>query len=445
MGRNCTLWAEAAGLAWALGMALYTSTYFALYLCGVKGTTATWASMALTLGGIVLGLRRLMGARRQDMMPANSGPRGAIVVGAGVAALQVGYAAWLAVRVPLGSWDAWSFWALKGRMFAIGGPHAGYFHDTVTVYTHPDYPLNLSLAEAALFRLPGPLGVHLAGLIGPACFAALLLLYGAGLGRLYGRAVAALAVAVLALVPALVIQAAGGDADVPLALYAGGATLYLLLWWRLRRPADAVLMALLCGGAIWTKREGLVAAALVLLAYAVGEMSPRGAPARERVWSAVRVVLLAVALPLPWLLFSHLTHPIGVDFLPFTPAEFLAHAGRIPPITLRLVLETLIVDNWGFLWLALAGALVLRRRRLSPCARRLLLLLVGQLGVYGGIFIFSAWQPYTLHIQASLDRLYVQVVPAVVVVLIEVVCGPRTGRRIDTRTATAPGLSGRAA
>ena len=98
-----------------------------------------------------------------------------------------------------------------------------------------------------------------------------------------------------------------------------------------------------------------------------------------------------------------------------------------------------------FLWFALAGVLVVRRRRLSPCAWRLLLLLLGQLGVYGGIFIVSAWQPYTLHIQASLDRLYVQVVPAVVLLLIEAVCGPLTRRRIDAPTAETRGHSGLAA
>ena len=88
---------------------------------------------------------------------------------------------------------------------------------------------------------------------------------------------------------------------------------------------------------------------------------------------------------------------------------------------------------------------VVGRRCLSPYARRLLLLLLGQLGAYGCIFIFSAWQPYTLHIQASLDRLYVQVVPAVVLLLSEVVCGSLTGRRIDTPTAETRGLSEQAA
>src|SRR5437588_679492 len=70
IGRSRTFWAEAAGLAWALGVTLYTSAYFALYLCGVSGSTATWASLGLTLCGGALGLRRLIGARRREMMPA---------------------------------------------------------------------------------------------------------------------------------------------------------------------------------------------------------------------------------------------------------------------------------------------------------------------------------------------------------------------------------------
>ena len=40
-------------------------------------------------------------------------------------------------------------------------------------------------------------------------------------------------------------------AVVPLALYLGAAALYLLLWWRQRRPVDAVLVGLLAGAAVF--------------------------------------------------------------------------------------------------------------------------------------------------------------------------------------------------
>ena len=93
-------------------------------------------------------------------------------------------------------------------------------------------------------RFGGPLGLPLAGLLGPACLLALLLLVYAGLSRLYGRSTAALAAGTLAFVPDLTHWAAMGYADVPLAMYAGAAALYLWPWWRQRRLVDALLMGL---------------------------------------------------------------------------------------------------------------------------------------------------------------------------------------------------------
>ncbi len=419
---------EAIGLAATLGMALYTALAFALYLCGVPYAGAALLALPPVVGIVLLGGRALRTARRGEQEPDNDGPRLAVVAGTAVMALQVAVAALGAIRAPFGSWDAWSFWELKARMFAAGGPPRDYFHDPVIVYTHPDYPLNLPLAEAALLRIPGPAGAYAAALLGVALFAALLLLFRHGLRRLYGSATAALGTAILALVPALPLQAAGGDADVPVAAYAGAATLYLLLWWRKRRPIDAVLAGLLAGGAAWTKREGLPIAALVLLAFAVGEALARGKPARDRV-GAVAFASLAAALVLaPWLLFVALTHPIGTDFMPLTPSVLLSNMGRVPAIALRFALETLVVGNWSLLWVVLAAVLVMASRRLSVQARGLLLLLAAQLGIYGSVYLFSGWASYTLHIQASLDRLYAQAAPLAVLILVEAVRGLRGPR-----------------
>src|SRR5207244_604060 len=161
-------------------------------------------------------------------------------------------------RSPLASFDAWSVWAFKARMFALGGPRPDYFRDHVTLHTHPDYPLNLPLAEAALFRLPASLALSRAGLLGPACLAA-----------------------------------------------------------------------------------------LPLLAYAAGEILRRDTWPRARAWTTMVVILGAVALPLPWLLFTHLAHPLGRDFLPLTPTVFVAHAGRLPHIATFFVLQMLAFKNWS--------------------------------------------------------------------------------------------------
>ena len=431
LGRPRGAWplAEAIGLAVTLGMALYTSLAFALYLCGLPyGAAASLASLP-TLCVVLLGGRLLWRARGDEPAPGHgAAPRAVTALGPAVVLLQLAYAAFVAMRAPFGSWDAWSFWALKARMFAHGGPPPGYFHDPVLVYTHPDYPLNLPLAEAALLRIPGPAGTLAAALVGVSLFAALALLFYAGLRRLYGSTTAALATAVLALVPALPWQAGGGDADVPLAAYAGGAVLYLLVWWRRRHPLDAALAGLLAGGAAWTKREGLPIAALVLLALIVAEGANRGVSPARRARVVAGAALGAVVIPLPWLLFLVLRHPIGTDFMPLTLPVALDNAGRIPHILWRFALETCVVDNWGVLWVMLAGALIVGARRLSAAGWGLLLLLAGQLGVYAAVYVFSGWASYTLHIQASLDRLYVQAVPLAALALVEIAWGPRPAR-----------------
>ena len=456
---------EAVGLCCALGLALFTTLSFLLYLVHWSGVGAVLAALAVTLLVLVLGVRALAAARRTDAVPGHgaSEPVGggrleAVIVaaGLGLAIIQVAYSGLLAARAPFAAWDAWSFWALKAFMFTSGGPPQGYFHDPLTLYTHPDYPLNLPLAAAALFRIPGQIGVVLAALIGPACFGALLLLLYAGLTRLYGRATAALAVGALSFVPALPVQAASGNADAPLAMYTGAATLYLLLWWRLRRPADALLMGLLAGGAVWTKREGLPVAALLLAAY-MGELlrareSRHGSGATQpklthnsraskRAWIRIAGVIAAsVVVPLPWLLFCLIVRPLGRDFLPFTPSVFLAHADRLPHIVALFLLQMLDFANWGLLWLLLAVLLALGARRLSPAGRGLLLLLLGQLCIYILSFVFSDWQPYTAHVQTSLDRLLLQAVPPALLLLVTAINTVGMGwTRLDRATATTVG------
>lgn len=396
-----------------------------------------WPALALAAGGTILGGRALVATRGAEPSADQCRAPVATVVGLAAIAGQTAFASWLAVRSPLSAWDAWSVWAFKARMFALGGPRPGYFHDPATLHTHPDYPLNLPLAETALLRLPNPLGLSLAALLGPACLAALLLLLFAGLTRLHGRTIATAATCALALVPALPLQASGGDADALLTLYAGAATLYLLLWWRLHRPGDAVLSGLLAGGAIWTKKEGLAVAALLWLAFAIAELVRRDGGVRERAWRVARGTLAVIALPLPWLLFTRLAHPLGRDFLPLTPAVFVAHADRLPHIALTFALQMLALNNWSLLWVLLACGLLLAGRRLPPHGRGLLALLAAQLGVYMIAFVFSDWQPYTAHVQTSLNRLLLQVVPLALLVLVECVHAMATPRARSAAAAAS--------
>ena len=147
---------------------------------------------------------------------------------------------------------------------------------------------------------------------------------------------------------------------------------------------------------------------------------------------------LMVLVPLPWLLFTHIVHPLGRDFLPLTPAMFVAHAGRLPHIATFFALQMLAFKSWSLLWVVLAGALLLVARRLTPSGRGLLLLLLGQLGMYVVAFVFSDWQPYTAHVQTSLDRLLMQTVPLALLLLVEATSALTAERATTTERVSTP-------
>lgn len=403
---------EVVALAWAIGLATFTALAFVLYLAGVRYPEAVWPALALAL--VIVGVAGLFLGRSRAR---HLGPSGGLlpwIMGAGIVALPTTYAFWLAFSAPIYGWDGWAIWALKARMIDAGGPPLSYFHDPVTQFSHPGYPLNLPFAEAALFQVPGQWGTDLSALVGPICLMALLLLFAVGLNRLYGTTTALLGTLALGSVPAFLPQAASGFADVPLTMYVGASALYLLLWWKLRRTADALVFGLLCGAAIWTKREGLVLVALLLLAYLYAEFTRR--PLR---WRTALPVLASAALPLPWLAFLLVVHPIEGDFLPLTWRVFVTNIGRLPTILSGILHEMLSLDYWSTLWVMIV-IVVLTHTRMTSMAWRLLLLLGVQIGVYAFFYVFSSWNPYTAHITASISRLLLQVVPLTVLLLIEV-------------------------
>ncbi len=419
-------------LGWAVSLALFSVILFAFYLVHTPIAVATLISLGLTLVLVAVGayvLCRARGARGYQLraLDTERGVTMTTIAGLGIASTQVALSSWMAWHSPLAGYDAWALWSMKARMFAAGGPSLSYF--TVSSATHPEYPLNLPLAEAALFHISNTLGLQLAALIGPACLGALLLLFYCGLTRLYGRGAAAVATGLLSLVPILTTQASLGYADVPLTMYAGGASLYLLLWWRLRHSIDAVFMGILAGCAMWTKKEGSIIAALVVLAYCLGEMLPAERLRPKRLRNVAQVIVVTVALPLPWLLFTAVHHSPTSDFLPLTPHVFLAHVDRLPQILLFLMSQLTTFSEFGLFWVGLIGALILAARRLSRHGYGLLLILLGQLGIYAVSFVFSAWDPYIGHVTTALYRLVMQAVPLALLLLAEVTYALGTATR----------------
>ncbi len=163
---------------------------------------------------------------------------------------------------PAGNWDAWSIWNLRARFLAAGGalPHRAW--SPALQLTHPEYPLLLSGFIARCWAYAGsqpdvvPIATsYLFFLAGAAIVIGGMAVWRSRiLGLLFGLALLG--------TPTYLHEAVTQYADIPLACYFAGATMFALL----DRPLLAGLFASL---AAWTKDEGVMFLAVFLIAVAI--------------------------------------------------------------------------------------------------------------------------------------------------------------------------------
>jgi len=440
--------------AWALGWGALTLEMLGVGLAG-RGSWSPLVLLALWGGTATLavGVRALSGPLRPPRGPSGGDD---LVLGAPSPAGHSGRGRylWLAAGLVVGQWatvalhaiawpvndlDAWSIWAFKARIFSMsqGIPWA-YFGDASKLFSHPDYPLLVPLAETWIYGWLGRPDDQAMMVLFALSAAGTVAITAGALHRVYGRVGALLGAAGLLCVPFFVARGPTGDADVPLALYSAASMAYLWRWLDgPERRTKGLLALVLCGvfgglGA-WTKKEGLLLCALTMpvVALAAWRRIDLGGPAAPtmKARAAGRAVgvfgLAAAAVAGPWLLFVAVRRPLTRDFLPFTVQTLVAHLDRLPVIAGFVGLRLLDVSRWNLIWVGLAGAVVLHRRALrrgGPLAY-LLALLCLQVAVDGALFVFSDWQPYTLHLRTALDRLLLHSLPLAVMLLVALVVG----------------------
>jgi hypothetical protein len=177
---------------------------------------------------------------------------------------------------------------------------------------------------------------------------------------------------------------------------------------------------LLFGLAMCTKREG----ALFFLAACGSQVLIERSWRRLAAWAWP-----ALAVGLPWYLYIGLTGVPDRDFLPATPANLVAHAGRLGGIARLFALNMLAVDEWSILWFAFAAvlllALVQRRLRAGP----LLLPVLVPLILYVIALSLSAWPDPDLHVRTSLDRLILVTAPFALWFICEQLLAPTSQRQ----------------
>ncbi len=399
--RDRLSWLEVGPLAFLLGSAAVTLTSFALGF--------------LVAGGLLRGLVVVMGllfslgvvARYRGRPTWDGLPRGPVAsLALLVLTAQVTAVVWLAWRGTL-EWDGLAVWEIKAYLACLndGRIPLAYFSDPSRQWSHPQYPLFVPLLETWLYGWLGRCDQRLAGMLFPLFYptaAGLLLAGGLRLGKRLGAGLAA--ALLLFCVPQLVVSAgsaASGYADFPLAVFYLGALVYLADYAVSGEAGRLRLAVALAACLPWIKQDGLVLALAFFLLTG-------GVLWRQR---RTRVSLLAPPVVFivygVWTAFLALANtPPSTVFLPFTLGNLVSHLDRLGPILLAVVKGMLLPWQWSLLWAALPVALWLLARRVQrPPVALLALSVVLPLAAYSVIYIFSAWTPYSLHVDSSLPRL----------------------------------------
>ena len=296
-------------------------------------------------------------------VPARPSPLEGVALVALAAALAV--VAAQALHEPLLSWDARTHWTYLARvLYFEGSVSAPILYQPSATVLHHDYPLLVPLSEWAVFVLQGSADDHAARLVSVVFYAAFLGALGAVLARATPRPLPLVGTALVGTTPFLILLrdggASSGYADLPVALMVT-AYLGLVLDWARGREAGPLLVASLAGcGVLFTKREGLPLAALLLLV-------PLAACPRR--WREVLAhAALLAALSLPWLAhWQALPADFGVGAVA-DPAAARAGLDRLPGLLGTYAFQLFGSPAlWGLLGWVVAGLALTggRHRRLE--------------------------------------------------------------------------------
>jgi hypothetical protein len=401
-------WPERLALAWIFG-AGYVS--LALFVLGFILSGPTLIAV-ITIGASGLFAASRFWYRR----PSNAAPSVPLTAAewfmVAILALEGTAVLWLVASLPLG-WDGLTIWDMKAQIAVAndGRLPAEYFRDATRSWSHVHYPLCWPYTETWLYLcIGGPDQSWVRGL-GALFYAAAVGLFSGAIPRLGGTRLAGLiAAACLFFVPMLTAMPFGvfsGYADFPLGVIYLAAVCRLPFWRPESSRIDDRMLAVLAMIVVWTKTEGKVLLAALLLSAGVAVF-------QRRAWR--RLVLIAAPAVILLLVHSaYLRHVQALpdrNYFPPTPEHVFGHLNRVGTILRAIGGQFMNFKTWSLLWpgalLAVATLALCRKRSVALQVAAVLAL---PLPGYSLAYLLSTWADYEQHIHTSLSRLLLGLAP----------------------------------
>ncbi len=421
LGALTTLIALGYGLTKFLAsdLPLYRTERFGIaYVLGTGAASIAWIlltplypvippTVAVSAIAWIVAATALMRKTKAPHVPRNRSRQWWVIPVAAVVLLQVAALAYAAMHSDLG-FDAVFNFELKARVAfenaTRGEIPLAFFSDESRVWSHPRYPLLVPFAEFWIYAWLGRIDQQLVKIVFPLFYVALICVVGGAVRRLADTGTALLAVAALGTLPPLTVipGAISGYAEVPLASAIAAATACAVAAVHDRRDSGFWLAGALAAVGAWTKVEGAILA-LCLGAVVTIVAGRRAAP----------LVLLPLAVIVPWTIFQQLWGIPEKDFPTLSPLIALANLERVPVIARVTARELITPGHWGLLWpsFAVIAAMAMMQRRLRDVHVVMIVVVMVPVCIYAASYLLSSWTDVEGHITTSFVRLLVPLAP----------------------------------
>ena len=322
----------------------------------------------------------------------------------------------LAGTNPHGEWDAIAIWNLKARFIF----RSGFNWDMVfsTHIAHPDYPLLVPLSIVRLWTYIGketaavpPLisGLFVFGTVG-------LLVTGITIAK--GRRQGYLGGMVLLAIPFFFKLGTFLYADVPYAFFLLATIILLHIYGRSARkePSFLIMAGITASLAAWTKNEGLLFMAAIIVVFLITRILWRKPVAKEMILFVLGSLPIMSVIIYFKVMFTH-ENDLLVAVSSGLILERLTDLSRYMTILAFFVKSIIDFGDWNILPLVLFVYLILMvffmpRDNYTEFIFPALTVIVMTAGYF---FVYVAFSPYDLlwHLHTSLDRLIIQLTPII--------------------------------
>lgn len=264
---------------------------------------------------------------------------------------------------PFGQWDAWALWNMKAKFLTSSGSSWMDTFQKLHWHTQPDYPLLLPMMNIWGWAL-SPRDFYTAPLILSIVFTLSCggLLF-AGLMRYTRKDIAIIASGLLFFLPWYLLMGTAQYADIVLAYYLLASFVCIVYMLREKHNGFAVLLGLFLGVMTFTKNEGVLMAALLLL-MTIFYLFLENPKERSSALRILRSIGWGLALTVPaTLIFKCCLAPRNpdIDIRNMTiTSQFFNYEGCY--MILTALFQELTSQRWNYLWFFIM-ALTLRDGR----------------------------------------------------------------------------------